>query len=119
MQAIALFLLFVQDAPAAKHPQTWALLQQFDEALRASTNERSNLHLLSRLNEKLKDEQLVAVEQYVATHDAHYLRWGLFRLLIERDRYDASARFIVQDLVPVESDNDKRYTLWKWWEYSF
>ncbi len=70
-----------------------------------------------KLYRTIDDRQLPAVEQFALSDEAKPVAWVLIYLLVDRGQMDAAAHVIVHDLRT--RPENRRYGMWKWWEYRF
>jgi hypothetical protein len=103
--------------PVATDARALASLRALTELPFRSPSDDEVLQALRDVGQSISDDQLTTVEQFALTDEAIAIRWLLARLLVERGRFDAAANVIVTGLLPEQAN--RKYMMWKWWEYSF
>jgi hypothetical protein len=92
-------------------------LRQFVADTALLKDDKKVLQSLDGLSKKIADDQWPVVEQFAVSDEATEFRWPLAQLLVDRKEVKRAGRVITKALV--EDQGDRRYHLWKWWEFLY
>ena len=126
---IALLLYTVASAaaepPPAPDATTVAQLKEFSISLNAALKDVHGddqvtiaTAELNKLSKKISDEHLSSVEQFALSKDGESIRWLLAIFMVERGKFDSAANLFLFELAK-KQQGDRRYAMWKSWEYYF